>query len=135
MTIADINIFIKNQHTTTKLIILQMGTTHTLNTSSPENGGLLHKKLMTAEREQAFTLRRTEETRVDECLVSSNEPEEGFLVSNRGTDTEIQVTREGGEERQRLGDAFKGTEVKSDSRSTTYPHLWSLTLSVHRDRN
>jgi hypothetical protein len=49
MSISWINIFIKKQHNTTRVITLQTRTTHAPSTTNPETGGFLHKKLTATE--------------------------------------------------------------------------------------
>ena len=49
MSISWINISIKKQHNTTRVITLQTRTTHALSTTTPETGGFLQKKLTATE--------------------------------------------------------------------------------------
>ena len=55
MSISWINISIKKQHNTTRVITLQTRTTHALSTTTPETGGFLHKKLTATEETGADT--------------------------------------------------------------------------------
>jgi hypothetical protein len=98
MSISWINISIKKQHNTTRVITLQTRTTHALSTTTPETGGFLHKKL-TATEETGADTRTKNASGKDKPTGGHEDSDKTSLRGSSSSDPRTaQVTRQSREE-------------------------------------